>query len=377
MTGSQLARVPLHQFHLANGGKMVAFAGYEMPVQYAAGVLKEHLHTRKAAGLFDVSHMGQIILRPRTGAIADAARALETLVPIDIVSLSPGRQRYAFFTTESGGISDDLMVANFGTHLLLIVNAARKVADEAYLRQRLSDICHIEPLPDRALLALQGPQAGIVLAAAAPTVAAMRFMDAGLHTIGGATCFVTRSGYTGEDGFEISLPAEAAITVAEQLLENPEVELIGLGARDSLRLEAGLCLFGSDIDFDTTPVEAGLEWAIQSSRRSTGQRPAGFPGASIILGQLERGVEQRRIGLRPGSRPVRAGSLLFFDDSSNIPIGRVTSGGFGPSIKAPVAMGYIPTAAAKLGERLYAELGGQRHLVTVAEMPFVKHNYRR
>src|SRR6266852_411617 len=291
---SELKRTPLHALHVASGGKMVPFAGYDMPVQYASGVLREHLHTRSHAGLFDVSHMGQIALRPKSGQVADAALALERLVPQDIVAVAPGRQRYAQFTNGEGGILDDLMVANFGDHLFLVVNAACKAEDEAHLRAHLSDACVIEPLPDRALIALQGPKAESNLARFCADVAGMRFMDAGPRRVDGIDCFVSRSGYTGEDGFEISVPAKQAEALANTLLADSDVLPIGLGARDSLRLEAGLCLCGHDIDTTTTPVEGALEWSIQKSRRNGGARAGGFPGADTILLQLEKGAPRRR-----------------------------------------------------------------------------------
>jgi aminomethyltransferase len=356
---------------------LVQFAGYEMPIHYAAGILQEHLHTRAAAGLFDVSHMGQIALYPRSGNILDACRALESLVPADIVNLAVGRQRYTFLTTESGGIRDDLMVANLGDHLFLVVNAACKSTDEAYLRDRLSGHCDVTARSDRALLALQGPLSCAALAALVPSVTGMRFMDAGMHTIAGASCVVTRSGYTGEDGFEISMPVETAPLIAEQLVNNPHVRLAGLGARDSLRLEAGLCLYGNDIDPGTTPVEAALEWAIQRSRRTGGPREGGFPGSEPILAQLESGVDRRRVGLKPSLRPVRADAPLFAEDRSETPIGRVTSGGFGPSVRGPVAMGYVPVSMARPGTRLYAEVRGERHILTVVDLPFAPHRYQR
>ena len=280
---SPLKQTPLHALHVASGGKMVPFAGYDMPVQFATGVLREHLHTREAAGLFDVSHMGQIALRPKTGKVEDAALALERLVPQDILGVTPGRQRYAQFTNEAGGILDDLMVANFGNHLFLVVNAACKAEDEAHLRANLSDACVIEPLADRALIALQGPKAESVLAKLCADAPALQFMDAGPRRIDGIDCFVSRSGYTGEDGFEISVPAEHAERLAKTLLGSSDVLPIGLGARDSLRLEAGLCLYGHDIDTTTTPVEGALEWSIQKSRRNGGARAGGFPGADKIL----------------------------------------------------------------------------------------------
>jgi aminomethyltransferase len=375
---AHLKRTPLHALHVACGGKMVPFAGYDMPVQFATGVLREHLHTRSSAGLFDVSHMGQIALTPKSGKVEDAAHALERLVPQDIVAVTPGRQRYAQFTNEKGGILDDLMVANFGSHLFLVVNAACKDADEAHLRAHLSDVCVIEPLTDRALIALQGPKAESVLAKFCADAPAMRFMDAGPHRLDGIECFVSRSGYTGEDGFEISVPAEAAEAVARKLLAGSDVLPIGLGARDSLRLEAGLCLYGHDIDTSTTPAEAALQWSIQKGRRVGGARAGGFPGADKILAELEKGAARRRVGLRPeGRAPVREGAALFADETSIEKIGAVTSGGFGPSLNAPIAMGYLPSAQAANGSRVFAELRGQRLPLVIAPMPFVANTYKR
>jgi aminomethyltransferase len=373
-----LKRTPLHALHVASGGKMVPFAGYDMPVQYATGVLREHLHTRSNAGLFDVSHMGQIFLRPKSGKLEDASLALQRLVPQDVVAVAPGRQRYAQFTNASGGILDDLMVANFGETLFLVVNAACKAEDEAHLRAHLSDVCVIEPLPDRALIALQGPKAESVLARFCPEIPAMRFMDAGPRRVGGIECFVSRSGYTGEDGFEISVPAEAAERLAKDLLADGDVLPVGLGARDSLRLEAGLCLYGHDIDTSTTPVEGALEWSIQKSRRNGGARAGGFPGADLILAQLEQGAPRRRVGFKPeGRAPVREGAPLFADAASSEPIGAVTSGGFGPSLNAPVAMGYLPTPLASPGGLVFAELRGQRLPLRISPMPFVPNTYKR
>lgn len=377
-TEPALKRVPLHDLHVARGGKIVPFAGYEMPVQYAAGVLKEHLHTRASAGLFDVSHMGQIVLRPKSGKVEDAARALEQLVPQDIVAVAPGRQRYAQFTNDSGGILDDLMVANFGDHLFLVVNAACKTEDEAHLRKHLSETCIIEPLLDRALIALQGPKAAEVLAKHAPTIAAMKFMDAGPHKVLGIDCFVSRSGYTGEDGFEISIPAKDAERLATALLADPAVLPIGLGARDSLRLEAGLCLYGHDIDTTTTPVEGALEWSVQKSRRTGGARAGGFPGANIILKQFDNGASRRRVGLRAeGRAPVREGAALYASETSADTIGTVTSGGFGPTLNAPVAMGYLPASLSTEGTIVFADVRGQRLPLRVSAMPFVPNGYKR
>jgi aminomethyltransferase len=373
-----LKRTPLHALHRSLGAKMVPFAGYDMPVQYPAGVLKEHLHTRQLCGLFDVSHMGQLALRANSGKVEDAALALERLVPQDIVALGAGRQRYAQFTNEAGGILDDLMVANFGDHLFVVVNAACKEADEAHLRAHLSDSCQIDSLPHRALLALQGPAAEKVLAKFCAEAPAMRFMDAGPHKVAGLDCFVSRSGYTGEDGFEISVPADQAETLATALLSDPDVLPIGLGARDSLRLEAGLCLYGHDIDTTTTPVEGALEWSMQKSRRPGGARAGGYLGADKILGQLTGGALRRRVGLKPeGRAPVREGAPLFADQASTEQVGTVTSGGFGPSLNAPVAMGYVPTALASSGTQLFAEVRGQRLPLRVAATPFVPNTYKR
>jgi aminomethyltransferase len=375
---TSLQTTPLHALHVARGGKMVPFAGYDMPVQYPAGVLREHLHTRKSAGLFDVSHMGQIALRAKSSRVEDAALALERLVPQDIVAVAPGRQRYAQFTNESGGILDDLMVANFGDHLFLVVNASCKIADEAHLREKLSDSCIIEALPDRALIALQGPKAESALAKLGADVSAMKFMDSGPRRVAGFDCFVSRSGYTGEDGFEISVPAEHAAALATTLLDNADVLPIGLGARDSLRLEAGLCLYGHDIDTATSPVDAALEWSIQKSRRQGGARAGGFPGAAKILAQLENGAPRRRVGLKAeGRAPVREGAPLFADSTSTEKIGSVTSGGFGPSLNAPVAMGYLPSARAAVGTAVFAEVRGQRLPLKVAGTPFVQNTYKR
>jgi aminomethyltransferase len=373
-----LSRLPLHDLHVAHGAKLVPFAGYSMPVQYAAGVLKEHQHTRFAAGLFDVSHMGQTILRPRSGRVEDAAQALERLIPADILALPPGRQRYAVFTTETGGIIDDLMVANFGDHLFLVVNAACKTGDIVHLRTHLSDVCDVDVLEERVLVALQGPLAADALAKISPTTAAMKFMDAGCHVVAGVPCLVSRSGYTGEDGYELSIPADRAVELVERLLANGDVMLIGLGARDSLRLEAGLCLYDLDIDATTTPVEAALEWTIAKSRRAGGARCGRFPGADVVLAQLRDGAPRRRVGLSTeGRAPVRTGAAIFRDDLAAQAIGQVTSGGFGPTVSRPIAVGYVPTQLAVPGTRVFAEVRGQRLPMSVAMLPFVPHNYKR
>jgi aminomethyltransferase len=373
-----LKQTPLHGLHVSLGAKMVPFAGYDMPVQYPSGVLREHLHTREKVGLFDVSHMGQIWLTAKSDRVADAAAALERLVPQDILGLSRGRQRYAQFTGADGGILDDLMVASFSGSLLLVVNAACKDADEAHLRAHLSDSCVIKPLADHALIALQGPKAEAVLAKFCAEAPAMRFMDAGPRKVMGLDCAVSRSGYTGEDGFEISVPADRAEELARALLADADVQPIGLGARDSLRLEAGLCLYGHDIDTTTTPVEAALEWSVQKLRRPGGERAGGFLGAEKILAHFGAGAPRRRVGLRPeGRAPVREGAMLFADEGAAEPVGKVTSGGFGPTLNAPVAMGYLPTALARLDTRVFAEVRGQRLALRVAATPFVKNTYKR
>jgi aminomethyltransferase len=375
---TSLLRTPLYALHVAHGAKLVPFAGYEMPVQYGPGVLKEHLHTRAAAGLFDVSHMGQIVLRPKSGRVEDAAAALERLVPQDILGLPADRQRYALLTNEAGGVRDDLMVTNAGDHLFLIVNAACKAADEAYLRAELSDVCTIDVLADRALIALQGPKAAAVLGRLCPDAPAMRFMDARPLSIAGVDCFVSRSGYTGEDGFEISIPADKAEALATTLLTDPDVLPIGLGARDSLRLEAGLCLYGHELDPEITPVEAGLQWAIQKIRRGAGARAGGFPGADIVLSQLDKGAARQRVGLRPeGRAPVRDGARLFTDAAATDASGVVTSGGYGPSANGPIAIGYLPPELATDGTTVFAEVRGQRLPLRVAPLPFTPHSYKR
>ena len=367
----RLLRTPLYELHLELGGKMVPFAGYEMPVQYPAGILKEHRQTRSNAGLFDVSHMGQVKLIGE-----GAAAAMERLVPVDVIGLAVKHQRYALFTNDKGGILDDLMITNAGDHLFVVVNAACKEQDIAHMRRHLSGDCEIETLDDRALLALQGPAAGEVMASLAPASRQLVFMRAANLTLAGVDCFVTRSGYTGEDGFEISVAADKAEFVARQLLAHEQVAPVGLGARDSLRLEAGLCLYGHDIDTGTTPVEASLSWAIQKVRRAGGEREGGFPGAEIILRQLVDGVSRKRVGIQPqGKVPVREGSQLLDEDGK--PAGIITSGGFGPSVGAPVAMGYVDVAFAAPATRLQALVRGKLHPVCVVKTAFVEQHYYR
>ncbi|WP_417696011.1 glycine cleavage system aminomethyltransferase GcvT [Pseudomonas sp.] len=373
MSTEQLLKTPLHALHLELGARMVPFAGYDMPVQYPLGVMKEHQHTRDQAGLFDVSHMGQIRLSG-----TDAAKALETLVPVDIIDLPVGMQRYAMFTNENGGILDDLMVANLGNdELILVVNAACKDQDLAHLRAHIGNQCNIEPLFEaRALLALQGPAAVTVLARLAPDVAKMTFMQFQRVTLLGMDCFVSRSGYTGEDGFEISVPATGAEKLARALLAEPEVAAIGLGARDSLRLEAGLCLYGHDMNTETTPIEASLLWAISKVRRTDGARAGGFPGAETVFAQQQNGVSRKRVGLLPQERtPVREGAELV-NDAGQI-IGAVCSGGFGPSLGGPLAMGYLNSEYVALDTPVWAMVRGKKVPLLVSKMPFVPQRYYR
>ena len=372
---SDLRKTPLHALHLELGAKMVPFAGYDMPVQYPMGVMQEHLHTRSSAGLFDVSHMGQVMLRG--ASFADVAQALEALVPVSVLNLGEGRQRYGFFTTDQGGILDDLMFANRGDHILMVINAANTDAGLSHLRANLSDV-EITHITDRALIALQGPSAEAALATLAPVAAQMQFMDVATIDINGVEAWVSRSGYTGEDGYEISVPAGAAEALAKALLAQDGVAPIGLGARDSLRLEAGLCLHGHDIDKATTPIEAGLSWAIQKVRRAEGDRAGGFPGADVILPQIAQGTERKRIGLRPeGRAPMREGVEIFASETAEAPIGRITSGGFGPTVGGPVAMGYVATEFAQSGTQLFGALRGKRLPLTVTTLPFTPANFKR
>ncbi|MEH6470018.1 MAG: glycine cleavage system aminomethyltransferase GcvT [Halopseudomonas sp.] len=371
-SNATLAKTPLYDLHLELGGKMVPFAGYEMPVQYPLGVKKEHIQTRESAGLFDVSHMGQVLLKGD-----NAAAALEKLVPVDIIDLPAGKQRYALFTNDAGGIMDDLMVSNLGDKLFVVVNAACKEQDIAHMRANLGNDVEIEVLEDRALLALQGPKAAEALARIQPEVASMVFMDSRAIVIDGVECLIGRAGYTGEDGYEISIPASEAERIARLLLAQPEIEAIGLGARDSLRLESGLCLYGHDIDTTTTPVEASLLWAISKIRRTEGERQGGFPGADIILDQIQtKAVNRKRVGLiGQGKAPIREGAELV--NAEGEPVGIVTSGSFGPTIGVPVAMGYVAIEYAALDTEVFALVRGKQLPMNVAKAPFVEQRYYR
>jgi aminomethyltransferase len=369
----ELQKTPLHALHVELGARMVPFAGYSMPVQYPAGLMAEHHHTRNSAGLFDVSHMGQLRL-----AGPDAAKAFETLMPVDVIALAPGKQRYGLLLTEEGTIIDDLMFVNRGNDIFVIVNGACKVGDIAHIKARIGSRCEVVTLPERALLALQGPKAVDALSRLVAGVDKLVFMTGGPFAWNGGDLFITRSGYTGEDGFEISVHESQADALARALLAQPEVKPVGLGARNSLRLEAGLCLYGNDIDTTTTPVEAGLTWAIQKVRRSGGEREGGFPGAAKVLGQLQGTValERKRVGLVALERvPVREHTEL--QDMQGKRIGEVTSGLLGPSIDKPVAMGYVESALAVPGTRLNAIVRGKPVPMEVAGMPFVANRYYR
>ena len=365
---------PFHAMHKDAGAKMVPFAGYDMPVQYTLGVKQEHLHCRASAGLFDVSHMGQLKF---TGPSVEAvALALESLIPANYLDLPVGRQRYGMFTNAQGGIMDDLMVTRLEDGFYMVVNAACKTQDIDHLRANLPDDIVMQELDDRALLALQGPQAVEVLARLAPEVANMRFMDGRPVSILGHDCFVGRAGYTGEDGVEISVPNDRAEALAAALVAFDEVEWIGLGARDSLRLEAGLCLYGHDLDQTTTPVAANLLWAMQKTRRPGGEREGGFPGAQTIFAELESQSAQLRVGLLPeGKAPVREGVEIANADGQVI--GKVTSGGFSPTLGAPIAMGYIDSAEATMENQVFALVRGKQLPCRVAPMPFVPQRYYR
>jgi aminomethyltransferase len=365
MTDEATELLPLDAWHRAKGARMVPFAGYEMPIQYE-GIIAEHLWTRENAGLFDVSHMGQLqLIGP------EVAAALEAIVPSDIAALATGKMRYSLLLDENGGILDDLMVTNSGDHLYLVVNGAVKWEDIGYLREHLPDYVTINHGEDLALLALQGPKAVDALVRLIPTVAGLYFMEAGTFEWNGVTAGISRSGYTGEDGFEISVPAEHVTALASELLAQPEVKPIGLGARDSLRLEAGLPLYGHDLDPATNPVVAGLTFAIQKRRRESG----GFPGADTILAQLSNGSPTKRVGLViEGRQPAREGAEIY---SGATRVGKVTSGGFSPSLQLPIGMGYVDTAYAAIGTTLEIDVRGKRLTATVTAMPFTPHRYHR
>ena len=368
-----LLTTPLNALHLELGARMVPFAGYSMPVQYPAGLMAEHHHTRNAAGLFDVSHMGQLRL-----VGADAAAAFETLIPVDVIGLQAGKQRYGLLLNDEGGIIDDLMFVNRGADIFVIVNGACKAGDIAHIQARIGQRCDVIPMPERALLALQGPQAVAALSRLVPGVEKLVFMTGAGFTWGGADLFITRSGYTGEDGFEISVPNESTEALARTLLAQPEVKPVGLGARNSLRLEAGLCLYGNDIDTTTTPVEAALNWAMQKVRRSGGARAGGFPGSGTVLAQLAGAVPlaRVRVGLVATERvPVREHVKLENLDGQTV--GEVTSGLLSPTLNQPIALAYVRPDYASAGTELFAMVRGKPVPMTVTATPFVPTRYHR
>ena len=370
---TELLKTPLFDLHVALGARMVPFAGYSMPVQYPDGLIAEHKHTRASASLFDVSHMGQLRL-----VGSDAAAAFETLMPVDVIGLGVGKQRYGLLLNDEGGIMDDLMFVNTGDDLFVIVNGACKAADIAHIQNRIGQRCRVEPMPDWALLALQGPQAVDALARLAPGVKKLVFMTGGAFDWNGVQLYATRSGYSGEDGFEISIHQVHADAFARELLKQPEVKPAGLGARNSLRLEAGLCLYGNDIDTTTTPVEAALNWAMQKVRRTGGERAGGFPGATTVLAQLDgsQPLQRKRVGLIAKERvPVREHTEL--QNAAGQKIGEVTSGLLGPTIDQPIAMGYVTPDFSANGAEVFAMVRGKQVPMVVAPMPFVATRYYR
>ncbi|WP_066964956.1 glycine cleavage system aminomethyltransferase GcvT [Microbulbifer sp. Q7] len=368
---NEVRKTPLYALHEELGGKMVPFAGYAMPIQYRTGIVQEHLHTREAVGVFDVSHMGQLVVRG-----SDAASALEKLLPIDVQGLAINQQCYAVMTSETGGILDDLIITRWAENeFFLVVNAATAAADIAHLQQHLRG-CDIRVLGQQALLAVQGPMAGELIGELAPATCALTFMRGARVELFGEDCYVTRSGYTGEDGFEISVAASAVERVARNLLDDGRVQMIGLGARDTLRLEAGLCLYGNDMDRDTTPVEASLLWSIAKSRRADGAKAGGFLGADVVLAQIAEGVARKRVGFSvQGKIPVRAGADLI-DEAGNV-VGKVTSGGYGPTLGAAVGMAYVDRGYEKIGTSLQALVRGKSIPIAVAKTPFVPQRYYR
>ena len=374
---SEVKKTILFDMHERLGAKFVVFAGYKMPVQYPTGVMKEHLQVRSAAGLFDVSHMGQIKVSSKRGDQVELAHCLEKLMPCDLSNLREGRQCYSFFTNEEGGLSDDLMVANRGDHFFLVVNASRKFNDVSHLNNKIGDKCDIKLLDDRALIALQGPLASSVLEGINKNVSEMFFLDVRTIKLFEVDCWVSRSGYTGEDGFELSIPNDDVIRIVDEILSSQSVWPIGLGARDSLRLEAGLCLYGNELNDRTTPVEASLNWAIHKTRRIVGNKQTGFIGDNVILNQLQSGSELKRVALFPKERaPIREGCQLFETNESELSIGTVTSGGFSPTLQKPISLAYIKRSFAKIDNEIFAEVRGKRMSAVVTSLPFVKTKYK-
>ena len=375
---SELRRTSFHGLHMELGARMIPFAGYEMPVQYGGGIISEHLHTRAAASLFDVSHMGQILVVPNSGGLADAARAVERVAPINMLGLKEGRQRYGLFTTANGGIVDDFMITRHEARFLIVANASRKSVDFELLLTEIGRDCGLELLEDRALIAIQGPASGTALERVVPGVGELNFMESREFNPDGSPVWISRSGYTGEDGFEISVPAAGSEEFFARLLEQDGVSPAGLGARDSLRLEAGLCLYGNDIDENTSPVEAALEWALSRVRRRGGERMGGFPGDARILTELEEGARRRRVGIQPeGRAPMRGGAVLHANREGEIRIGEVTSGGYGPTFGGPLSMGYVESGYGNEGTPVYGEVRGRMLDARFRPLPFVEHRYIR
>ena len=372
MADLETKRTPLYSFHVEAGAKMVPFAGYQMPVNYPQGIIKEHLHTRSQAGLFDVSHMGQIRVKG-----TNAAQQLERLMPVDIAGLNPGEQRYGLLLNESGGVLDDLMVARWDEdEFILVVNAACKDNDFNHLSQTIGSTLDVEMYTDKSLLALQGPQAATVMHRLGNDLSDMRFMQVRQMEISGIHCRITRSGYTGEDGFEISVHDDQVSELTQLLLGDESVQWVGLGARDSLRLEAGLCLYGHELNEQTTPIEANLLWAISKNRRAEGERSGGFPGAQKILAQIPKNVSRLLVGLLPeGRAPIREGAQI--QDTQGHNIGEVTSGGFSPSLGKPICMGFVDIESSAAGCELTAVVRNKPLPVTVTKLPFVQRNYYR
>ena len=372
---SELKTTPFYDIHIEHGATMVTFAGYEMPLNYPLGILKEHQHTRTHAGLFDISHMGQVLIQSESWSTL--ALQFEKLVPQDVLSLADGRQRYGFLTTDTGGILDDIIFTRREDTLFVVTNAANKTVVIRHLCDQLQPACCVSECKDRALIALQGPKAELELSEMNQKVAGMQFMDNRSVELNGMPVWISRSGYTGEDGYEISMPLDVSDRLMRTLLAKESVKLVGLGARDSLRLEAGLCLHGQDIDVDTSPVEASLSWAIPKIRRKNGEREGAFRGSSTILDQLTSGVNRQRVGLMPGRSIMRSGVILYANEKDCQSVGWVTSGGFGPSIGKPVAMGMVNSIFAQSGNGLFGDVRGKRLPVTVVKLPFVVANVKR
>ena len=374
---THVLRTTLFSFHKERGGKMVPFAGYEMPLQYKLGIMKEHLFCRASAALFDVSHMGQIILRAKNQEKNEIAKSLESLIPVDLVNLRENRQRYGFLLNDKGGIIDDLMISNRGEHFMIVANASRKDIDFKILQTKLGDKLEIKMLTDKALVAIQGPKSEEVLSKVFPGISDMSFLDVKTFFYKGGAVEISRSGYTGEDGFEISISNSFVESFSQTVLEDPSVTLAGLGARDSLRLEGSLCLYGQDISEDISPIEAGLSWAIQKSRREGGEREGNFPGSNEIFYQIKNGVKKSRIGLIPdGKAPIRSGAKLFSDKDGSDYIGEVTSGGYSPSLSKPISMAYILEGEHE-NESFFAKVRGAFLPVRKVKMPFMSNNFKR